>query len=189
MLSYLVFGFLFVVQTIITDTDGEALKAPLKSKEDIFRVLLNQETLIRSALEKKVIGLVDDMVNMKENMVYNKKEIVYLKIENQELKGKTNKHLQNAKKEIAALKKKNQDAKKESVALKNEIRALKANFQDQANETKLLSGMFYYRHVNVMKQSDQSFQFRKQSLDFICYLSMSFKTPQKLMLKSPRKRR
>lgn len=153
MWSRFVLGFLLAITTLIPESYGETVKTPLKSKADIFRLLLNQETLIRSALEKKVFGLVNDVLDLKEIMVNNKKEIVYLKNENQELKAETVRQLRDAKINMATLKKENQDlqaetskqlkiAEEESVALRNEIQALNAKFQSQANVTNLLSGIF-----------------------------------------------
>ncbi|XP_022289894.2 uncharacterized protein LOC111101622 [Crassostrea virginica] len=150
MWSRFVLGFLLAITTLIPESDGETVKTPLKSKADIFRLLLNQETLIRSALEKKVFGLVNDVGDMKEIMINNKKEIVYLKNENQELKAKTIKQLRDARIKMTTLKKENQDlqaetskqlkiAEEESVALRNKIQALNAKFQSQANVTNLLS--------------------------------------------------
>nr|XP_022290705.1 uncharacterized protein LOC111102308 [Crassostrea virginica] len=146
----LVLGYLLAITTLIPESDGETVQTSLKSKADIFRLLLNQETLIRSALEKKVFGLVNDVLVMKEIMINNKKEIVYLKNENQELKAETIRQLRDAKIKMATLKKENQDlqaetskqlkiAEEESVALRNEIQALKAKFQSQANVTNLLA--------------------------------------------------
>nr|XP_022302215.1 uncharacterized protein LOC111110134 isoform X2 [Crassostrea virginica] len=144
-----VLGFLVAITTFILKADGDLVKTPLKSKADIFRLLLNQETLIRSALEKKVHHLVNDVVDIKEKLVNNKKEILYLKHKNQKFKA-VNSKLHDAKTEIAALKNKNdklqaetrkqlKHAKEEYVALNNKIIGLKANLQYQANVTKMLS--------------------------------------------------
>lgn len=148
-----VLGFLLAITSHITESGGETVKTPLTSKVDIFRLLLNQETLIRSYLEKKVFGLVNDVQDMKEIMVKNKIEIIYLKNKNQHLEDRISRQLKNAKKEISALKKKNWEVKaesskqlkhaeKESLALNKEIQTLKGNFQNQANETKRLSGVY-----------------------------------------------
>ena len=183
MWSRLVLGVLLAITTLIPESDGETVKTSLKSKADIFRLLLNQETLIRSALEKKVFGLVNDVLELKEIMVNNKKEIVYLKNENQELKAKTIKQLRDAKIKMTPLKKENQDlqaetnkqlkiAEEESVALRNEIQALKAKFQSQANVTNLLAGIL----TRKLETTYQSFTFQKKKSDlnisynlFICF--------------------
>ena len=196
MWSRFVLGFLLAITTLIPESDGETVKTPLKSKADIFRLLLNQETLIRSALEKKVFGLVNDVRDMTEIMVNNKKEIVYLKNENQELKAKTIKQLRDAKIKMVRLRKENQDlqaetskqlkiAEEESVALRNEIQALKAKFQSQANVTKLLSGI----STPKFGTKDRLLHFQIKPNLYISYdLSIClFITPKKLMLKNPRK--
>ncbi|XP_078317138.1 uncharacterized protein LOC111102308 [Crassostrea virginica] len=150
MWSRFVLGFLLAITTLITESDGETVKTPLKSKADIFTLLLNQETLIRSSLEKKVIGLVKDVLDMKETIVNNKKEIIYLKHENQELKAKSIKQLKDVKIRMTAMKKENHDlqvgsgrqlkiVKDECVSLNNEIRSLQTKFQHHAKESKLLS--------------------------------------------------
>ena len=176
MWSRFVLGFLLAITNLIPESYGETVKTPLKSKADIFRLLLNQETLIRSALEKKVFGLVNDVRDMTESMLNNKKEIVYLKNENQELKAKTIKQLRDAKIKMTTLKKENQDlqaetnkqlkiAEEESLALRNEIQALKAKFQSQANVTNLLAGIF----TPKLETTYRSFTFQKKkirSLDF-----------------------
>lgn len=153
MWSRFVLGFLLAITSHIPDSGGETVKTPLTSKADIFRLLLNQETFIRSYLEKKVFRLVNDVQDMKEIMVKNKIEIIYLKNKTQHLEARISRQLRNAKKEIAALKKKNREVKaetskqlkhaeKESLALNKEIQTLKGNFQNQANETKRLSGVY-----------------------------------------------
>ena len=124
MWSSLFLGFLFVVQTkslsVLTDDrpqtsgpDGET------AKTDILRQLLNQETVIRMGLDKKVHDLVKDVVEMKRN-VDNMKRIIVT----------TNRDLVDAKNEIAAIKKENS--------------ILKTDCQVQSNVTSYLYGMFFF---------------------------------------------
>lgn len=147
----------------MTETGGEIAKGPVKSNNDIFRVLLNQETLIRSTLERNVHRLANDVVNIKENMVENKKEIVYLKNEYQELKGKTRRQFRGATKEIAALKTKNQELRAESSrqledakkAVTNEIRSFK---EDTSKLLKVTNETF--QHEIKMLRVESSRQFK-----------------------------
>ena len=122
MWSGLFLGFLFVVQTkslsVLTDDrpqtsgpDGET------AKTDILRQLLNQETIIRMALDKKVYDLDKDFIEMKENMAEMKNNNV-----------NNNKQLQDAKREIEINKQQLQDAKAEIAVLKDEIRSLRTKF-------------------------------------------------------------
>nr|XP_022287172.1 myosin-11-like [Crassostrea virginica] len=150
MWSGLFLGFLFVVQTkslsVLTDDrpqtsgpDGES------AKTDILRQLLNQETIIRMALDKKVYDLDKDFIEMKENMaemknnnVNNNKQLQDAKREietnKQQLQDakreiETNKQqLQDAKREIETNNQQLQDAKAEIAVLKDEIRSLRTKF-------------------------------------------------------------
>ena len=119
-------GFFLPLTTHVLETVG--IKCPWKSKDEIFRQLLNQETLIRYALDKKIHNIVNDVFNMKENM---------LKKEN-DLQSK----FEALKKENQELSKQLQESKGEYVALKKEIQTLNANFQNQDNVTKT-----YFRYV------------------------------------------
>ena len=118
-------GFFLPLTTHVLETVG--IKCPWKSKDEIFRQLLNQETLIRYALDKKIHDLVNDIFDIKENMV--KKE--------NDLQSK----LEALKKENQELSKQLQESKGEYVALKKEIQTVKANFQNQDNVAKHISGM------------------------------------------------
>ena len=126
MMSGLVVVFLFVVQTnslsVLTDDKSQATKND--GETVLVRQLLNQETLIRMALDRKVNDLVKGMVDLKKNMETSSQQ------------------LQDAKREIQTNKQQLQDATKEIAVLKNENSALKAKWQVQSNLTTLLSGMY-----------------------------------------------
>ena len=96
-MSRLLFVILFVVQThslsVLTDDKSQTTKTD--GETVLVRQLLNQETLIRMALDRKVNDLVKGMADLKKNMETN------------------NKQLQDAKKEIAALKNENSALKAE----------------------------------------------------------------------------
>ena len=154
MMSGLVVVFLFVVQTnslsVLTDDKSQATKTD--GETVLVRQLLNQETLIRMALDRKVNDLVKGITDLKKNMETSNQQLKDAKREietnNQQFQDakreiETNKQqLQDAKREIETNNKQLQDAKKEIAALKNENSALKAEWQIQSNLTTLLSGMY-----------------------------------------------
>ncbi|XP_048781201.2 uncharacterized protein LOC125683783 [Ostrea edulis] len=114
MLLWIVFtclSFLCITESNILSplTDGEIQNVTslagvdLDNRNiDVFRQLLNQETLIRIALVKNVHSLMKDMVDLKQNMgtttrqlrnaekeiAHLKQDVISLKTENQNLKGK-----------------------------------------------------------------------------------------------------
>ena len=100
MWSRIAVGFLYLTQTtslsLLTDGDPQNITSVDKSRDsttDVFRQLLNQETLIRMTMDKKVQGILKDIIEMKGSLVTNnqrlneaEKEIVHLRNENQALK-------------------------------------------------------------------------------------------------------
>ncbi|XP_078320033.1 uncharacterized protein LOC111106082 [Crassostrea virginica] len=139
MMSRLVLVFLFVVQTnslsVLTDDKSQATKTD--GETVLVRQLLNQETLIRMALDRKVNELVKGMTEMKKEMATNSKQL-----QDAQTKYETNNQLL-------------QDAKKEIAALKNENSAFKAEWQVQSNITTLLSDNLKTT-INSLKQSQNS---------------------------------
>ncbi|XP_078320098.1 uncharacterized protein LOC111100109 [Crassostrea virginica] len=123
MWSGLFLGFLFVVQTkslsVLTD-DRPQTSGPggETAKTDILRQLLNQETLIRMALDKKVYDLDKDFIEMKENMAEMKNNNV-----------NNNKQLQDAKREIEINKQQLQDAKREIETNKQQLQDAKREIE------------------------------------------------------------
>ena len=125
MLSYLFLAILFVARTnslsSVTDDkaqptgpDGQTTTCRCRSENaqsDILRQLLNQETLIRMALDKKVSDLVNDMAEMKK----------YVQ--------KSTKQLQNSKREIETNKQQLQDAKREIETNKQQLLAAKREIE------------------------------------------------------------
>ena len=111
MLSRLLLVFLFVVQTnslsVLTDEKSQATKTD--GETVLIRKRSNQETPIRMALDRKVNELVQSMAKMKKEMATNSKQL--------------------------------QDAKKEIAALKNENGTFKAEWHVQSNVATFLSGM------------------------------------------------
>ena len=125
MLSYLFLAILFVARThslsSVTDDkaqpigpDGQTTTCRCRSEDaqsDILRQLLNQETLIRMALDRKVSDLVNDMADTKKYVQTSTKQ------------------LQDAKAEIGSL-------RNEVLLLKNQNRKSKADaleFQEKIN--------------------------------------------------------
>lgn len=107
MQSYIIIEFLCVIQAsaLSSLTDDETRNVTLRdelmdTKTDVFKLLLNQETLIRMSLVRDVNSLLKDMVDMKESMTNSndrlydvkkamsslKNELQLLKYENQKLK-------------------------------------------------------------------------------------------------------
>ncbi|XP_022324172.2 multimerin-2-like [Crassostrea virginica] len=100
MWSRIALGFLFLTQTnslsllIVGDPQNNtSVDKSGDSNTDVFRQLLNQETLIRMTMDKKVQGILKDIIEMKGILVTSnqrlneaEKEIVNLRNENQALK-------------------------------------------------------------------------------------------------------
>ena len=141
MLSRLLFVFLFVVQTnslsVLTDEKSQATKTD--GETVLVRQLLNQETLIRMALDRKVNELVKGMAEMKKNMETSNQQLQDAKREIQT----NNKQLQDAKRTIETNNQQLQNTTMEIAAIKSENNALKAEWQVQKNITTFLSGTLY----------------------------------------------
>ncbi|XP_062619639.1 uncharacterized protein LOC134281186 [Saccostrea cucullata] len=89
-------------------TDSGGIK-----NSDVFRQLLNQETLIRMSMGKNVHGLMKDMVTLKQSLVSSESEISTLKRTTTELK-----------KELEKLKKENERISRENLVYKENISAI-----------------------------------------------------------------
>ena len=120
MLSRLVLVFLFVVQTnslsVLTDDKSQATKTD--GETVLVRQLLNQETLIGMALDRKVNDLVKGMAEMKKNMETSNQKLQDAKREIEI----NNQQLQDAKREIRTNNLQLQDAKRETEASKQQLR-------------------------------------------------------------------
>ena len=135
MLSYLFLAILFVARTTSlsfvsddkaqpTGPDGQTTRSE-DAQSDILRQLLNQETLIRMALDRKVSDLVNDMADMKKYVQTSTKQLQDAKMEIDT----NNQQLQDAKAEILSL-------RNEVLLLKNQNRKSKADaleFQEKIN--------------------------------------------------------
>ncbi|XP_078341616.1 uncharacterized protein LOC111099936 [Crassostrea virginica] len=177
MWSGLFLGFLFVVQTkslsVLTDDrpqtsgpDGET------AKTDILRQLLNQETIIRMALDKKVYDLDKDFIEMKENMAEMKNNNVNNNRQLQDAKREieTNKQqLQDAKREIETNKQQLKDAKREIETnkqqlqnAKREIETNKQQLQDAKAEIAVLKDEMRSLRTQFNASNANAFKFQKE---------------------------
>ena len=114
MWSRIALGLLILTQTnslsLLTDGDPQNTTSVDKSGDsttDVFRQLLNQETLIRMATDKKVQGILKDIIEMKGDLATNaqqlneaeieiitlRNEVSSLKTEKQALQAETQKFL------------------------------------------------------------------------------------------------
>ncbi|XP_078342000.1 uncharacterized protein LOC111122616 [Crassostrea virginica] len=158
MLSYLFLAILFVARThslsSVTDDkaqptgpDGQTTTCRCRSEDaqsDILRQLLNQETLIRMALDRKVSDLVNDMADMKKYVQTSTKQLQDAKMEIDT----NNQQLQDAKAEILSL-------RNEVLLLKNQNRKSKADaleFQEKINVRFLTAEENITQVVNSQEQ-------------------------------------
>ncbi|XP_061182707.1 uncharacterized protein LOC133191049 [Saccostrea echinata] len=122
MLSYVALSLLCITVTAglsaLTDDGIQNVTSLLgeeaggKPNTDVFRQLLNQETLIRMALVKNVHALMKDMVEIKQTMVVN------------------DGRLRNAEKEILVLKQEVQTLKTENQHIKEQATKFQQGFTD-----------------------------------------------------------
>lgn len=142
----LVFGFLCVIPSSCLSilTDGEIQNGTLSddsvdSKTDVFRQLLNQETLIRMSLVKNVHSLMKDMVEMKESMSTSNKRL-----------NDAEKEISSLKNEVQLLKTENQKLKEEAVKFHEELKTADSKFSEiEGNFTKVsISRSQDERHMN-----------------------------------------
>lgn len=146
MMSYIILGFLCVIPSICLSilTDGETQNGTLPdesvdTKTDVFRQLLNQETLIRMSLVKNVHSLMKDMVEMKESMSTSNKRL-----------HDAEKEISSLKNEVQLLKTENQKLKEEAVKFQDKFRSTECKFDEiKENFTKVSQSQTQYeRHVN-----------------------------------------
>eukprot|EP00105_Crassostrea_gigas_P008401 XP_011422961.1 PREDICTED: uncharacterized protein LOC105325203 [Crassostrea gigas] len=146
MMSYIILGFLCVIPSTCWSflTDGETQNGTLRdesvdTKTDVFRQLLNQETLIRISLVKNVHSLMKDMVEMKESMSTSNKRL-----------NDAEKEISSLKNEVQLLKTENQKLKEEAVKFQEEFKTTDSKFDEiKGNFTKVsYSRDQYERHVN-----------------------------------------
>nr|XP_034332646.1 chromosome partition protein Smc-like [Crassostrea gigas] len=134
----LVFAFLNVVQTsslsVVTDDETENLTSPnldtLDSNNvDVFRQLLNQETIIRMTLVKNVHALMKDMLTLQEKLTVAENKI-------SKIQTSTDHEISVLKKEIDILQTENSFLKNHSAFCKNDLENLNENLD---NVTKSLT--------------------------------------------------
>nr|XP_022292084.1 uncharacterized protein LOC111103251 [Crassostrea virginica] len=93
---------------------------------DVFRQLLNQETLIRMTMVKNVHSLMKDMLTLQENMAKADSKITGIQTS-------TDQEILELKKQVEWLKKENADLKNNSVVQDNEIAQLKETLKNVTN--------------------------------------------------------
>nr|XP_034332654.1 uncharacterized protein LOC117691211 [Crassostrea gigas] len=128
----LVFAFLNVVQTsslsVVTDDETENLTSPnldtLDSRNvDVFRQLLNQETLIRMTLVKNVHALMKDMLTLQEKLTVAENMISTIQTS-------TDHEISVLKKEVDILRTDYSFLKNHSAFCKNDLEKLKENLDN-----------------------------------------------------------
>ncbi|XP_019926227.3 structural maintenance of chromosomes protein 2 [Magallana gigas] len=146
MMAYIILGFLCVIPSICLSilTDGETQNGTLRDKSvdtetDVFRQLLNQETLIRMSLVKNVHSLMKDMIEMKESMSASNKRL-----------HDAEKEISSLKNEVQLLKTENQKFKEQAVKFQDDFRTTDSRFNEiEGNFTKVSQSQTQYeRHVN-----------------------------------------
>ena len=130
MLSRLVFVFLLVVQTnsLSELTDDKSQTTKSDGETVLLRQLLNQETLIRMSLDRKVNELVKsiaEMKNKKNSQVTTNKQLQDVQ---KEIQSNTQ-LLQGAKREIQTNNQQLQDAKREIVTINKELQKAEIKFE------------------------------------------------------------
>ena len=93
---------------------------------DVFRQLLNQETLIRMTMVKNVHSLMKDMLTLQENLAKTDNKITGIQTS-------TDQEILELKKQVEWLKKENADLKNNSVVQDNEIAQLKETLKNVTN--------------------------------------------------------
>lgn len=145
-MSYIILGFLCVIPSSCLSilTDGETQNGTLRdesgdSKTDVFRQLLNQETLIRMSLVKNVHSLMKDMVEMKESMSTSNKRL-----------HDAEKEISSLKNEVQLLKTENQKLKEEAVKFQEEFKTTDSRFDEIKGNFTMVSYSRdqYETHVN-----------------------------------------
>ena len=126
MWSRIALGFLFLTQTnslsLLTDGVPQNITSVDKSgdsKTDVFRQLLNQETLIRMTMDKKVQGILKDIIEMKGDLATNAQQLREAEIEIISLRN-----------EVSSLKTENQALQAETQKFKQVISQFENNFRD-----------------------------------------------------------
>ena len=93
---------------------------------DVFRQLLNQETLIRMTMVKNVHSLMKDMLTLQENLAKTDNKITGIQTS-------TDEEILELKKQVEWLKRENGDLKNKSVVQDNEIVQLKETLKNVNN--------------------------------------------------------
>ena len=174
MLFSLILGFLFVAQTNSlssvsddkpqpTGPDGQTTTCRCKTEDtqsDILRQLLNQETLIRMTLDKKVSDLANEMAEMKN----------YVKT--------SNKQFQDAKGEIEANNNQLQDTKRETETNKNQLQEAIREIEINNQQLKVAMAEIVSLRNEVLLLKDQNRKYKADELKFQEKLNFRFVTTE-----------
>ena len=174
MLFSLILGFLFVAQTNSlssvsddkpqpTGPDGQTTTCRCKTEDtqsDILRQLLNQETLIRMTLDKKVSDLANEMAEMKN----------YVKT--------SNKQFQDAKGEIEANNNQLQDTKRETETNKNQLQEAIREIEINNQQLKVAMAEIVSLRNEVLLLKNQNRKYKADELKFQEKLNFRFVTTE-----------
>nr|XP_022291194.1 angiopoietin-1-like isoform X4 [Crassostrea virginica] len=174
MLFSLILGFLFVAQTNSlssvsdnkpqpTGPDGQTTTCRCKTDDtqsDILRQLLNQETLIRMTLDKKVSDLANEMAEMKN----------YVKI--------SNKQFQDAKWEIEANNNQLQDTKRKTETNNNQLKEAEREIETNKQQLKVARAEIVSLRNEVLLVKDQNRKSKADELKFQEKMNVRFVTTE-----------
>ena len=124
---------------------------------DVFRQLLNQETLIRINLVKNVHALMKDMLTLQEKLTETEGKISRMKTTTDDEISELKKQVEFLKVENAALKNKTTVDEKEIMVLKEKLENVSKTLTDVKVEVRFLSITVFGMNDNL-KEIDERFQ-------------------------------
>ena len=148
--------------SLLTDEDPHNSTSPnikeISGKNvDIFRQLLNQETIIRINLVKNVHALMKDMLTLQEKMAETEGKISRVKTTTDQEISELKKQVEFLKAENAALKNKTAVDEKEIMMLKEKVENVSNTLTDLKVEVRFLSITVFGMNDNL-KEIDERFQ-------------------------------
>ena len=124
---------------------------------DVFRQLLNQETLIRINLVKNIHALMKDMLTLQEKLAETEGKISRMKTTTDDEISELKKQIEFLKAENAALKNKTIVDEKEKMVLKENLENVSNTLTDVKVEVRFLSITVFGMNDNL-KENDERFQ-------------------------------
>ena len=122
---------------------------------DVFRQLMNQETIIRINLVKNVHALMKDMLTLQEKMVETEGEI-------SRVKTTTYQEISELKKQVEFLKAENAALKIKTAADEKEIMILKENLENVSNTLTDVKVEVRYLSITIFGMNDDSKEINKR---------------------------